>query len=80
MFVLKNYISDKYSVAILELKMWGDHYGANGKRRGPTEMCILHGDISLFRKLIFCTLPYQTQHRLVNVVKDDLALLFTKRL
>jgi len=37
-------------------------------------MSMLHGDFSLF-----CyDLPYQTQHRLMNIVKYELAFLLTK--
>jgi len=43
----KRFVS-AHAVAILELKKWGGHCGAKKKVGGPTQMSILHGDISLF--------------------------------
>ena len=41
-------------------------------------MSILHGDFALFWSLSGYDLPYQTQHRLVNIVKYELGLLFNR--
>ena len=60
------------------IKRVGESLRGQGKSRGATKMAILHGDFSLFWRLSCYDLPYQTQHRLVNIVKYELALLFTR--
>jgi len=65
-------------VAILELKKWGGHCGAKEKVGGANINVILHGYFWFFLRLRRYDLPYQTQHGLVNIVKYELALLFTR--
>ena len=48
------------------------------RKKWATWMSILHGDFLLFWRLNCYDYPCQNQHRLVNIVKYELALLFTK--
>jgi len=41
-------------------------------------MSILPDDFPLFRRRSCYDQPHQTQHRLVNIIKVELALLFTR--
>ena len=67
-----------HTVAILELKKQGGHCGAKknlgGQQKCPSRMVIF----SLFWRLSCYDLPYQTQHRLMNIFKYEAAFLFTK--
>jgi len=61
----------------VELKKYGDHCGAKEKVGGATQMSILHGVFRCFEESCY-DLLYQVQHRLMNIVKYELAFLFTR--
>ena len=44
-----------------------------GRSGGGNKIYTVHGDFSLFSRLICHDQPYQTQHSLMNIVKYDLA-------
>jgi len=60
------------------MKKVGGALRGQGKSRGSYMDVYLAGDFSLFWRLSCYDLPYQTQHRLVNIIKNELALIFTR--
>jgi len=75
--ICKVFFTHSCTVAILEIKKWGRHYGVNDKVGGATQMSILHGDFSLFWRSSCYNWPYQTQHRLVNIAKYELSFYYS---
>jgi len=61
-------------VAILELKKWGSTAGQRTKLGAKIIVYLAWW----FFVVLSIKLPYQCQHRLVNIVKYELALLFTR--